>query len=182
VTCIVAVVEGDSIWMGGDSAGSAGNWLTIRADQKVFRNGEFIMGFCGSYRMGQLLRYAFVPPKQPRRADVHRYMVTTFVDEVRDTLKKGGFARKKDDVEEIDGAFLVGYRGRLFEIECDYQVGEAVDGFAATGSGASIAQGALCVTQGMDPRKRLRVALDAAERYSTGVRRPFYVQVMGEDS
>jgi ATP-dependent protease HslVU (ClpYQ) peptidase subunit len=178
VTCIAAVVEGDRIWMGGDSAGSAGNWLTVRADQKVFRNGEFLMGFCGSFRMGQLLRYSLSPPKHARRADVHRYMVTAFVDEVRDTLKKGGFARKEHDVEDIDGSFLVGYRGRLFEIESDYQVAEAVDGFASIGSGSSIAQGALCVTQGMEPRKRVRAALDAAERYSTGVRRPFYVQVL----
>jgi ATP-dependent protease HslVU (ClpYQ) peptidase subunit len=178
VTCIVGVVEGDRVFMGGDSAGIAGYALTVRADQKVFRNGDFLMGFCGSFRMGQLLRYAFAPPKHPRRTDVYRYMVTTYVDSVRDTLKKGGFARKKEDVEEIDGSFMVGYRGRLFVVDEDYQITETVDGFAAIGCGQEIAQGALCVTQGMDPRKRVRAALDAAERYSAGVRRPFAVQVL----
>lgn len=178
MTVIVGVVEGDKVWMGGDSAGLTGYGLTVRADQKVFRNGDFLMGFCGSYRMGQLLRYSFTPPRQPRRSDVYRYMVTTFVDGVRESLKKGGFARKKEDVEEIDGSFMVGYRGRLFMVEEDYQIAEAVDGFAAIGCGQEIAQGALCVTQGMEPRKRVRAALDAAERYSAGVRRPFAVQVL----
>jgi ATP-dependent protease HslVU (ClpYQ) peptidase subunit len=182
VTCIVGVVEGDRVFMGGDSAGVCSNSysLVVRADQKVFRNGLFVFGFCGSFRMGQLLRYSFEPPKHPRRMDVYRYMVTLFIDEVRKVLKAGGFAKKEHDVEEIDGAFLVAYRGRLFEIDSDYQVGEAVDGFGATGCGAAIAQGALYVSQGVEPKKRVRAALEAAERYSGGVRRPFYVMASGE--
>lgn len=39
MTCIVGVVEGHTVWMGGDSAGVGGYALTVRADQKVFRNG-----------------------------------------------------------------------------------------------------------------------------------------------
>jgi ATP-dependent protease HslVU (ClpYQ) peptidase subunit len=180
VTCIAGVVEGDRIFIGGDSAGVAGYALTVRADQKVFRNGDFLFGFCGSFRMGQLLRYAFTPPKHTRRTDLHRYMVTSFIDAVREVLKKGGVAEKEKEVEAIDGSFMVGYRGRLFTIEADYQVGEAVDGFAAIGCGAEIAQGALFVTEGagVDGKKRVRQALEAAERYSAGVRRPFYVQML----
>jgi ATP-dependent protease HslVU (ClpYQ) peptidase subunit len=178
MTCIAAVVEGDRIFMGGDSAAIEGTALTVRADQKVFRNGEFLFGFSGSFRMGQLLRYAFVPPKHARRADVYRYMVTDFVDAIRDTLKKGGTARREHDVEDFDGRFLVGYRGRLFEVSDDYQVAEAVDGFGAIGCGEDLALGALVVTEGMEARKRIRAALEAAERYNSGVRRPFYVQTL----
>lgn len=182
MTCIAGVVEGDRVFIGGDSAGVVADdfSLTVRADQKVFRNGDFIFGFCGSFRLGQLLRYAFTPPKRNRR-DVHRYMVTTFIDAVRETLKRGGLAKKEHDVEDIDGSFLVGYRGRLFIIDGDYQVGEAVDGFAAIGCGGAIAQGALFVTDGADPKRRVRRALEAAERYSGGVRRPFYIQELATD-
>ena len=176
MTCIAAVVEGDRVFMGGDSAASDGCDLVVRADQKVFRNGPMLMGFAGSFRMGQLLRYSFTPPKHARRKDVHRYMVTDFVDAVRDCLKKGGFAQRLNEVEAIDGLFVVGYLGRLFTVDTDYQVGEAMDGFAAVGSGSSIASGALYVTSGVSARKRIRNALEAAERYSAGVRRPFYVQ------
>lgn len=177
MTCIAAVVEGDRIFMGGDSAGVDDDFsLTVRADQKVFRNGDFLFGFAGSFRMGQLLHYAFIPPKHPRRQDVYQYMVLDFVDAVRDCMKKGGLAHKHNDVESFEGGFLVGYRGRLFLVDGDYQTGEAVDGFASIGLGASVAQGALYVTEGVEPRKRVRSALEAAERYSAGVRRPFYVQ------
>jgi len=182
MTVIAGLVEGDRIFMGGDSASSNNDGdLVMRADQKVFRNGPFLIGFAGSWRMGQLLRYAFVPPKHPKRQDTYRFLVTTFIDAVRDCLRRGGFASKIHDVEEIDGVFLLGYRGRLFIVDADYQVAEAIDGFLAIGSGGQIAQGALSATQGVDPKKRVRQALEAAERYNTGVRRPFYVNVMDKE-
>ena len=61
MTCIVGILEenGD-IYMGGDSAGASGNTLKIRADEKVFINENYIMGFTSSFRMGQLLRYGFM--------------------------------------------------------------------------------------------------------------------------
>lgn len=64
MTCIVGLVDKGSIYMGGDSAGVAGLSVTTRADEKVFLNGPFIMGFTTSFRMGQILRYKFVPPDQ----------------------------------------------------------------------------------------------------------------------
>ncbi len=181
MTCIAGVLAGNRTYIGGDSAGTAGDDLIIRADQKVFRNGEFLIGFAGSFRMGQLLRFAFVPPKHPKRQDTYRYMVTTFVDAVRDCLKKGGLAQKEHDVEEVEGILLVGYRGRLFIVDCDYSVAEPVDGFAAVGCGCQVANGALYVTEGMEPKKRVRQALDAAERHCNAVRRPFYVQVIDKE-
>ncbi len=101
-------------------------------------------------------------------------MVTTFIDAVRACLKHGGWARKDSEREE-GGTFLVGVRGQLFAVYDDYQVGKAADGFAAVGSGSQIALGALYATAGtgMKPKKRVEVALHAAERFSAGVRGPF---------
>jgi ATP-dependent protease HslVU (ClpYQ) peptidase subunit len=179
MTCIVGVVEGDRIFMGGDSSATSGNdELSLRADQKVFRTGDFLIGFAGSFRAGQLMRYAFDPPKRPARMDVHRYMVTHFVDAMREALKRGGSAKRDHEEELIPTSILVGYRGRLYQINSDYDVGEAVDAFDAVGSGSQPALGALVVTHGMEPRKRIRGALEAAERFSQSVRRPFYVQAL----
>src|SRR5690606_5374194 len=44
MTCIVAIKDGGSVWMGGDSAGCSGFDLTIRDDAKVFRNGPYLIG------------------------------------------------------------------------------------------------------------------------------------------
>ncbi len=172
MTAIVGLVQQERVYIGGDSAGVAGLSLTVRADTKVFRNGGYLFGFTTSFRMGQLIRHSLEPPEPT--GDLERFMSTTFVDALRTCLKDGGWARKDSDREE-GGTFLVGVRGRLFTVHEDYQVGEGADPYAAVGSGADIALGALFATAGtrMSPRRRVDVALQAAERFSAGVRAPF---------
>ncbi len=174
MTCIAGLVHEGQVYIGGDSAGVGRLFLTVRADQKVFRNGPFLMGFTTSFRMGQLLRYSFNPPAHHPDTDTYKYMVTEFIDAVRKCLKSGGYARK-DKEEELGGTFLVGYKGRLFNIEDDYQVGEAAIGFDAVGCGQDIALGSLYSTVGLEPEARIKKALEAAERFSAGVRSPFVV-------
>lgn len=173
MTVIVGVVHKRRVYLGGDSAGTAGYQITIRKDGKVFETGPYAMGFTTSYRMGQLLRYAFQPP-HPEGGDLYRFMVTTFVDALRTCLKDGGWARKDAD-QESGGTFLVGVHGRLFELASDYQVGEAADGYAAVGCGDDVALGALHATidSPMKPRARLAIALAAAAHHSAGVAGPY---------
>ena len=75
MTCIVGLVHEGVVYIGGDSAGVAGLSLTVRADEKVFRNSDFLMGFTTSFRMGQLLRYSLKPPRRHPDDDIHQYMV-----------------------------------------------------------------------------------------------------------
>ncbi|MED1954869.1 hypothetical protein [Brevibacillus centrosporus] len=177
MTCIVGLVHDGKVCMGGDSAGVGGYDLAIRADEKVFINEEFIMGFTSSFRMGQLLRYRFKPPYHRPDVSDYEYLVTDFIDEVRSCLKNGGYART-DNGEESAGTFLVGYRGKLYTVEGDYQVGIPADGYAAVGCGDQIAHGALYATNGSPPTERIKIALEAAERYSAGVRGPFVIKDM----
>jgi hypothetical protein len=165
------LVGDGTVHIGGDSAGVADWSMTVRADAKVFRVGDYLFGFTDSFRMGQLIRYTLKLPTPA--ADLDRYMATTFIDALRDCLKEGGWA-KKDTEREEGGTFLVGVTGRLFKVESDYQVGEAADGYAAVGCGADVALGALYATDTtMAPAARVDVALRAAERFSAGVRGPF---------
>lgn len=175
MTCIVGLRDGEHVCIGGDSAGVAGLDLVVRADPKVFRNGEFLIGFTSSFRMGQILRYQLNPAPPPEGIAVEQYMATHFVDAVRECLKAGGFASKVNETES-GGSFLVAYRGRLFEIDGDYQVGENLCGYAAVGCGSQVALGALYASQGMAPHSRVLIALHAAEQFSAGVRAPFLVE------
>lgn len=176
MTCIAGFIEDGKAWIGGDSAGVAGLDLIVRADEKVFRNDVYVMGFTTSFRMGQLLRYAFTPPAPPEVGCLERFMVTTFIDALRQCLIEGGFASKHSGQEE-GGTFIVGYRDRLWTIDEDYQVGRSLDGIVAVGCGKQIALGALYATQGfsIQPKNRLSLALSTAERYSGGVRAPFTI-------
>ncbi len=174
MTCIVGVVENGKVWIGGDSAGVSGYHLVVRADPKVFTNGDFVMGYTSSFRMGQLLAHRFQPPKRHADQDVYAYMVTSFVDALRQCFKDGGYAGK-DGEREQGGTFLIGYEGRLFQIEDDYQVGESIDGYAACGCGSQVALGALYLTSPGNPKDRLYAALKAAEHFNAGVRAPFKI-------
>jgi ATP-dependent protease HslVU (ClpYQ) peptidase subunit len=176
MTCIVGLRDQGRVIIAGDSAGSAGYQRTIRNDRKVFRNGDYAMGFTTSFRMGQLLAFSLEPPKPPKRGDLLGFMATDFIDAVRDCLKTGGYAEKDNGVES-GGTFLVGVRGHLFFIDSDYQVGIPADEYAAVGCGEDLALGALYVTRMSDltPEERCLAALKAAERHSGGVAAPFHI-------
>lgn len=177
MTCIVGLVKKDTVWIGGDSAGTASNMhQRVRADKKVFIRGEFIFGFCGSFRMGQLLQYTLKLPKHPAGKPDFKYLVNEFIDAVRDCImtenKKAG--SKKD--EELYPYFLFGYRGQLYGVQGDYQVSKPEEGFDAVGSGADIAMGAMhASTKVSDPKKRIIMALEASAKNNAAVRPPFHV-------
>lgn len=176
MTAIAGFVHYDgSVWMGGDSAGVAGLSLTVRRDPKVFKRDGFLFGFTGSYRVAQLVRFNLQLPEHRPGVEPFDYLATSFVDSLRNCLKTGGTAREVEK-EEIGGRFLLGYAGRLFQLDFDYQVGEALSGFDAVGCGADVCRGALAVTRNWtDADARVRAALSAAEEHSGGVRGPFIV-------
>lgn len=176
MTCIVAFAHKGKVWMGGDSAGVAGYSLQQRSDEKVFRNGPYLMGFTSSFRMGQLLRYRFQPPRRHPDDDLTQFMSTEFVDAVRECLKKYGYATNKSG-EEIGGTFLVVVEGEIFRIEEDFQVGKSIANFNACGCGQDIALGAMlamCETK-LDAEEIVKRALICAETFSAGVRGPFTI-------
>lgn len=175
MTCIVGLVDNGDVWIGGDSAGIAGWASSERADTKVFRRGPFLFGFTSSFRMGQLLRYRLeVPEMIDGEQSIDEYLTVSFVDAVRDVLKTGGMAKKKEDVEE-GGTFLLGFRGRLFTVADDYQVGENTKPYDACGAGHELALGAMYASEHLDPEDRIRQALAAADEWSASVRPPFHI-------
>lgn len=172
MTCIVGLVHNGDVYIGGDSAGVAGLSITIRSDEKVFGNGPFIMGFTTSFRMGQLLRYKLSPPAQTVHQGDMEYMVTSFIDACRQCFSQNGFGDKD---ASVGGNFLVGYHGKLYNIEGDYQVGVPKLPFDAVGCGSDLALGAMFATEGMSPEKRIGAALSAASTFSAGVAPPFTI-------
>jgi hypothetical protein len=193
MTCIVGVVQDGRVWVGGDSASVGGYEMSVSAVPKVWVKDGFAYGCTTSWRMNQLLRYSFHPPKPREEADLMGYMCTDFIDAVRNCFRVGGFLSKEKEAES-GGTFLVGYKGRLFRVDSDYQVGEAMCGYDACGCGESHARGSLYTTnvvmvpgihdpasptlpapQLIAPEQRLYIALNAAEQHSAGVRGPHFV-------
>ena len=181
MTCIVGIVEKDKVYIGGDSAGVSNLDITVRKDSKVFTVGDFLIGTAGSYRVMQVMRFSFKPPKLKRGQDIYEFMCTSFVDSMRTCFKNSGILHVKDELHEHDGVLLVGFKGRLFVIYEDFQVGEHIEPWNSIGCGFPYALGALRAMSHTNSNiksaeEKLKVALSAAAHYSGGVCPPFNIQ------
>ena len=184
MTCIVGLHSKGKVWIGGDSAGVSPATLSkvLRKDSKVFKIGtEYIVGYSGSFRFGQVLRYKFIPPEKPEGKDDYEFLVTDWLDTLRSTLRDSGFTKIDDNVETFEDAYaLIGYNGKLYCLEEDLQIGELTVPFASIGCGSDFAFGSLDtsikLSKRMSPRKRVQLALEAAAAFSGGVSAPFTIQ------
>jgi len=173
VTCVVAIVDNDGVFMASDSNAVVGNTVFPRADKKMFtirsRYGTpMLLGFTSSYRMGQLLRW-WTPPDRGTM-DVEQYIHTKFIEGVRNQLKTGGYTRVSDNREE-GGTFLVAYHDRLFEVHNDFQIAMPGIPYSSIGSGREFALGSLYTTQGgiLSTEARAVVAVESAAQFSASV-------------
>jgi len=175
MTCIVGAVEGDTVYIGADSAAVGGSLIRALKKPKVFRTGPFVIGYTSSFRMGQLLQYALEVPEQAEDMADEEYMVMVFIEAVRKCLGEHGFLKIDKSQEEI-GAFLVGYRGGLYCVAEDLQVLQNLDGMAACGSGNEFALAVMYDRRDSPTWERIQRALEAAAYFSTDVVRPFGVR------
>lgn len=182
MTCIVGIAHEGKVILGADSqAGDYAFNRRVRADRKIFRNGELVFGFTTSFRMGQLLQFGLTPPPINEGQPAYEYAVKSLIPAIRETFRSGGFMRLKDNREE-GGQFLVGFRGHLFMVDVDFQVGESVDSFEAVGCGDCYAMGAMHASADRPPLERLEAGLRAAAKFSSGVAEPFHFLTIPEAS
>jgi len=179
MTCIIGLETDDGVWIGADSAGTDTSYgaQTIRADTKVFKRGPVLMGFCGSYRMGQLLRYQLEMTNQPDGMPDYEYMVRHFIEDARKCLKSGGFTWVEKNTE-TGGQFLVAYKDKLYGIEEDFQVGMSTRSYQCIGSGGDYASGAMAALvsdEDLTEAQKIKKALKIAADHDAYVAAPFKV-------
>lgn len=195
MTCIVGMISDEfdekteeevtRVYIGADSCGSNGSDFTLRKDPKVFINGEFLIGYTSSFRMGQLLMYCSLPViKKKELGDLFKFMVKRFVPAIREILKEGGYSKISSNTE-AGGTFLVGVHGRLFTIQGDFQVSETYDNFAACGCGIYCAKASMMTTQSLSKSDSFKVepntediltlAMESAANVMEGVRAPYTI-------
>lgn len=177
MTCIVGYIDkkNKKMYMGGDSAGVSGLNVVVRRDTKVFQNGPMLIGYTSSFRMGQLLRFKLKVPRNKRKDD-YEYMCTDFIDAVRELFSENKYTTVRESVES-GGTFLVAYKGNLYDVEDDFQVGWNVEPYNSVGCGVYYARGALGALEGSDlsPEEQIKKTLEIVEYNSGGVQAPFNV-------
>lgn len=178
MTCIVGLEADGKVYMGCDSSSASGWDMTVTRLRKVFGRNDFLIGYTTSFRMGQLLEHQLAVELQKDNQEDLAYMITIFIEAVRQCLKDGGFT-KVENAQEEGGTFLVGYGGILYCVQSDFQVNSNVYGLDAVGCGAKYALGSLWATRALsDPKERVLKALEAAGQFSNGVCAPYYVEYL----
>lgn len=176
MTCIIGLIEGNTMYMGGDSAYVSG-WHIRAGAPKVIRLGEMLIGVSGYPRAMQIVRYHLTVPAHPDDLDTESYMVTCFVPALREAFKEHGFAEVQYNQENYDSTLMVAYRGRLFEIESNFQLSYYREPYAAIGSGQSYALAAMSLLyEKHPPPDAIYISLETAAHFCTGVIPPFYIE------
>lgn len=177
MTCIVGIAHEGKVYIGGDSMAAAQWDRNVSGLRKVFRVGEFLIGYTTSFRMGQILQYYLeVRPREEGEDDL-RYMVVAFIEAVRTCLREKAYTSISNS-QESGGTFLVGYRGRLYTVSDDFQVNLWTNGIAACGCGEPYALGAMLALPNLAPVDRVMKALEISAELSNGVTAPFYVETL----
>jgi ATP-dependent protease HslVU (ClpYQ) peptidase subunit len=176
MTCIVGITDGKRIVMGADSAASTTDNPEIYsfATEKIFATGEYLVGVCGSYRAGQIVRWEMDWPEPPEPGvDIEGFIVREVVKAISQALVANRFKGATEATRVPQ--FMIGLRGRLFTLTGDESVGSLKAPWMAIGSGRHCAYGALHVLAGLelDLEEKVRRALAAAQSQVANVREPF---------
>ena len=185
MTCIVAIAQNGTVYMGADHAASDDKtgWILARKDPKVFKVGQYGIAFTDSFRMGQILQYNWTPPIYKPTAgykNLDKFMRTKFVESIKEAYQEHGYGKFGQNTDDGDegGIILIAVQntGRLFTMDVDYHVAEIDVEYLAEGSGQQVALGSLHSTGSIKtPRKRVRMALEASAKFIMSVRGPFTI-------
>lgn len=170
MTCIVGLIDKGRVWMGADSSANfEGDEIETWVNPKVFPSGEYLIGFTGSFRVGQQLQHGNHFKPLPAGHDIMAHLVTVVMPDLKKVVGKSA----PDEM-------LIAHGGRLFKVGAEYVVSEHTN-YAAVGTGKTWAQGNMHGGSG-EPSSRLRRALSAAQAHCSSVREPFVVQVSTKET
>lgn len=175
MSTIAGLVHEGRVYMAADSLGTKNDEVSLSlATRKMFKKGEFLIGIVGAHRFRQLMEYVFEPPKIENGIEIEHYMTSCFIRDLRTCLKDNGFAIIENNTES-GGNFLVGIKGRLFDVSPDYSLNEPHDGHAAAGSGYIHVLDTLYVSDETDPVQRLTEAIETAIHFDPYTGGPIHV-------
>lgn len=177
MSCVVSIIKDDVIYMGGDSlAIDDDSNQTLVKDEKVFYKNvplreKMLMGFVGNYRIGNIMKHTFRPPRKTVADLADTYIYGEFLSALKNVVEGEKF-------EET--SILIGYQKNLYVIEDDFSIVRPLNPYTAIGHGASYALGALSIltksqTTDYGPVRTITLALDAASEHSAAVKPPYLI-------
>lgn len=179
MTCIVGYVDKGKVWIGGDSAATAGydKYIYHAEEPKVFKRDNIIFGMTGSSRIGQLIRYALeIPTKEEGCADIV-YLSNQLMPAMLKCFKNHQMFKIKDErIEESWGA-IIGFNGKIYRVDGNFNLMRTNKNYVAHGAGQDFALGVFYALQdsNIGPKTKITKALEASAEFSTVVSPPFNI-------
>ena len=172
MTCITGMVRNGHVYMAGDLMGSNGFTGKVYPDSKVFVNGDFIIGYTSSFRMGQILEWNWNQPLRQEGICDREYMQLNVVESLRETFAAFGYG-VKGGLEDIGGNFLIGYKDKLYEMQNNFSL-LSIEDYAAVGSGSYHAEAILHLlyeNEEVHPFEIMETAIGTAAHFTQSVSR-----------
>jgi len=171
MSCAIGIISKDGIWIGTDSAATTidGEKRPIIAE-KMFRKENFLIGYIGSVRGGQILKSKdFKCPQN----------ILNLPDAIMECCReKGCLAINAED--QTNGHlcnYLVACKNGLYEILVDFQINQIAE-YTSIGSGSCYAFGSLFTTSksNLNPQQRIKLALNTAAYFDIATAPPFVIE------
>jgi ATP-dependent protease HslVU (ClpYQ) peptidase subunit len=169
MTCTIAYKDGKVVLIGSDSAAVEGNTICIRKHRsKCWKQGEFVVGFCGDFGFGLWLRHVFRWPEVS--CPIEEWLVADIQTRLhREVVERFG--------KSEDWNVIIGIRGRIFVLSSCGDVEETNKPYAAIGSGAEFAKGVLWSMESSTcpSWEKIDAALIASAEFVSDVRGPMHI-------
>ena len=172
MSVVVAIKEGDKVFIGADSQVTKGGTRTTLKNPNNYKIWQVdgarhaLMAHVGNLRDANVVRLmngVIDDYDEYCNRINYGFVVKFLVPEIIKNLRNSNFLKGKSDeyLDTMNSGFLFAYRDSLFSIEADASVIE-IDDYVAMGSGENEAIGSLLSTEGQDPKTRIVKAIRAS--------------------
>ena len=150
------------------SAGEGKKKRKLKAVKEVAEKAtteEMVLGFAGTWAVIQQIMYNLELPEYTGQ-ELMDYIIRDVVPSLRDLA----------DLGETDPlSIMIGFRGRLFEVDEQFSVTENFVNYSAIGSGAKHAQASFYALRdsNLSPTEKVTEALECAANFVINVKAPF---------
>lgn len=149
MTCIVAynltdAADKEYIVLAADKMGSNGNTKRVYVKPKIFKNGDFWIGYTTSFYIGQIIQHVWEAPVKLESTHIDDYIFNDVVKSISKVFNDNNFGeiKGKESLEPEHGTFIMVYDGRIFEVFSNLAILEVYD-FTSIGCGSEIMEGAI---------------------------------------
>ena len=182
MTCIVGLETENGVIIAVDSGRVNASGRATTCDiNKIFKKGEIVFAYSGSFKIGQLIEDYLKLPKRSKSISDIEYLRKYVLAEITAILYANDVViRSEEGTPVIPSKFMLGYRKKLYCIDFDLHLTSSSFGMEAIGMGEDTALGALTILDKVksDPKNRVMLAIRAAQKFYPSICEPFtYIEI-----